>query len=93
MAEAAPRRAAGVTYEVLEGRAVVIDAEGSEIITLNEVGTRIWEHLDGVRGVPELVGELLPMFDGVSREEFERDVVAYLGELREAGIVERVETD
>ena len=84
-----PRRAAGVTYEIIEGQAVVIDPEGRELITLNDVGTMIWENLDGNRGVTELVDELLGNFDGVSHEEFEADVVAYLAELREAGIVER----
>ena len=87
MADAAPRRAAGVSYEVVEGQAVVIDPEGRELITLNEVGTQIWEQLDGERGVTELVDSLLGNFDGVSRDEFERDVRAYLDELREAGIL------
>jgi coenzyme PQQ biosynthesis protein PqqD len=87
VADAAPRRAAGVNYEVVEGQAVVIDPEGRELITLNEVGTQIWEHLDGERGVAELVNALLGNFDGVSRDEFERDVRAYLDELREAGIL------
>ena len=77
-----------MTYEVIEGQAVVIDPEGRELITLNEIGTRIWEHLDGQRGVSNLVDELWPNFEGVSREEFESDVVAYLDELREAGILE-----
>jgi hypothetical protein len=88
VAEAAPRRAAGVSYEVVEGQAVVIDPEGRELITLNEVGTQIWEQLDGERGVTELVDALLGNFEGVSREQFEADVVAYLDELRVAGILE-----
>jgi hypothetical protein len=89
MPDDGPRRAAGVTYEIIEGQAVVIDPEGRELVTLNGVGTMIWEHLDGRRGVPELVDELLGNFDGVSREQFEADVIAYLDELREAGIVDR----
>jgi len=83
-----PRRAAGVNYEIIEGRAVVIDPDGRELITLNEVGTLIWEHLDGERDVPALVDELLTEFDGVTREQFERDVRAYLDELRDVGILE-----
>ena len=78
-----------MTYEVIDGEAVVVDPEGRELITLNAVGTQIWEHLDGQREVTELVDELLGNFDGVSREEFEADVVAYLEELREAGLLDR----
>ena len=87
----APRRAAGVNYEVIDGQAVVIDPDGRELVTLNDVGTMIWEHLDGQRGVTELVDELLGNFDGVSRKQFEADVIAYLDELREAGIVSPVD--
>jgi Coenzyme PQQ synthesis protein D (PqqD) len=89
VADAAPRRAAGVTYEVIEGQAVVLDPEGRELITLNAVGTQIWEHLDGQRRVTELVDELWPNFEGVSRDQFEADVVAYLDELADAGLVDR----
>ena len=89
MAESAPRRAVGVAYEVIDGEAVVIDPEGRELVTLNEVGTQIWEHLDGQRGVTDLVDELFGNFSGVSRDEFEADVVAYLDELREAGLLDR----
>ncbi len=77
-----------MTYEVIDGQAVVLDPEGRELVTLNEVGTQIWEHLDGHRGLTELVDDLSGNFDGVSRAEFERDVRGYLDELREAGILE-----
>jgi coenzyme PQQ biosynthesis protein PqqD len=87
VAEAAPRRAAGVSYEVVDGQAVVIDPEGRELITLNEVGTQVWEQLDGERGVTEIVDALLGKFEGVSRDDFERDVRAFLDELREAEIL------
>ncbi len=76
-----------MTYEIIDGQAVVIDPDGRELVTLNEVGTQIWEHLDGRRGVSELVDELLGNFDGVTREQFEADVIAYLDELRDAGIL------
>ncbi len=88
MADAIPRRAAGVSYEVIDGEAVVIDPDGQELITLNGVGTLVWEHLDGERGVTELVDVLLPQLDGVSRDELDRDVRTYLDELRAAGIID-----
>jgi hypothetical protein len=88
MADAAPRRAAGTSYEVIDGEAVVIDPDGQELVTLNAVGTLVWEHLDGRRGIDELVDVLLSQLDGVSREELDRDVRDYLDELRSAGLVE-----
>ena len=77
-----------MNYEIIEARAVVIDPDGKELITLNEVGTLIWEHLDGERDVAALVDELVIEFDGVTREQFEHDLRAYLDELRDVGILE-----
>src|SRR5437867_1942294 len=68
-----PRRAAGVSYEVVDHQAVLIDPDGTELITLNPVGTRIWEELDGGRGTSELATDLLPSFDGVTCDGLERD--------------------
>jgi hypothetical protein len=83
-----PRRAGAVTYEVIDGQAVLIDPDGVELITLNQVGTRIWEALDGRRGASELANDLLPSFMGVSRDQLERDTTAFLTELREAGLLD-----
>lgn len=82
-----------MTYETIDGQAVVIDPEGRELITLNEVGTQVWEYLDGQRKVADLVDELSGNFEGVSREQFEADVVAYLEELGDAGLVDRAARD
>ena len=87
------RRAAGVSYEVVNGQAVLIDPDGVELITLNHVGTRVWEQLDGRRGAAELAGDLLASFEGVSREEFERDIAVFLTELREAGLLDAAADD
>ncbi len=37
-----PRRSPNVTYETIDGRAVLVDVAGTELITLNPVGTLVW---------------------------------------------------
>jgi hypothetical protein len=85
-----PKRAPGVSFEVVDGQAMLIDPEGVELITLNEVGTCVWEELDGRRGSAELAHDLLPRFEGVSRAELERDIGAFLAQLGEARLLDDV---
>jgi hypothetical protein len=82
-----PRRAAGVAYEIVDGQAVVMDPDGTELITLNDVGTRIFEALDG-RDLEAIVDDLLPGFNGVTRANLARDVAEFVNELHEAGLVD-----
>ncbi|MEO1062174.1 MAG: PqqD family protein [Actinomycetota bacterium] len=82
------RRTAGVTFEVADGRAVLLDAEGAMLTTLNPSGTSIWEGLDGRRGVPELAERLAEEHPEVPLRTLEADVQVFLGELVDDGLVE-----
>ena len=42
----APRRSPNVGYDVLDGQAVLIDPVGLEMLTLNAVGTFVWNELE-----------------------------------------------
>jgi hypothetical protein len=85
------RRAADVTYEVVEGRALLVDGQGRELITLNPVGTMVWSALDGELDRDSLADHLLPQLEGVTREQLAADVAAFLDELEAEGLV--VEAD
>jgi len=80
------RRADHVIWEVTGSRAVLLDPDGSELITLNPVGTIIWDAIDGLP--PDAITDLVhPQFDGVTRDRLESDVRAFLGELEELGVI------
>ena len=81
------RRSPDVSYEVVEGRAVLVDGAGSELITLNPVGTLVWNALDGERDAAALADHLIGTFDDVSRAELEADIVEFLSELDACGLV------
>lgn len=82
-----PQRAPDVVYEVVDGRAVLIDPTGVELITLNPVGTLVWQALDSGGDAATLAQRLLPEFEGVTAEQLERDIDAFLGELLGLGLV------
>jgi hypothetical protein len=80
------RRADHVIWEVTGERAVLLDRDGSELITLNPVGTLVWDAADG-RPAADIVDALHPRFEGVTREQLAADVDAFLAELAELGLV------
>jgi len=82
------RRAQDVVFEVVDGRAILIDAEGKELITLNPVGTLVWNALDGGADVGTLADRLLPELTGVTRDVLARDIDAFIDELASLGLVD-----
>lgn len=82
------QRSPRVVYEVVDGKAVLVDPDGVELLTLNPVGTLIWEELDGDREAAALAVALVDRLDGVELPDLERDIVAFLAEIHAAGLVE-----
>jgi len=81
------RRSPNVLYDLLDERAVLIDAQGTELITLNRVGTVVWQALDGERSPVQIADELAGLFEDVDRRRISTDVEAFLDELRRLGLV------
>ena len=81
------RRAADVVYDELHGHAVLLDRNAVRMLTLNPVGTLVWQLLDGDRTCDELTELLLPKVRGVTIEQLEVDVASFLDELVGAGVV------
>lgn len=80
-------RSPRVVYEVVDGQAVLVDPDGVELLTLNAVGTLVWEELDGRRGPNELAADLVSRFTGITVDEFARDIAEFLAEAEGAGLV------
>jgi hypothetical protein len=83
-----PRRSSRVTYEVIDGQAVLLDPDGVELLTLNRVGTLVWEALDGHHDAAELAGVLIDQLDGVTLVQLERDIRAFFDEIVDARLVD-----
>ncbi len=56
------------------------------IYTLNELGTMIWELIDGQKTVNQIVEEICIAYD-VSPEEARKDSLEFLESLEEAGLI------
>lgn len=65
---------------VIDGEAVIMLAEDSEIQVYNEVGSRIYSLCDGQHAIDEIVTMLVDEYN-IDRETATNDVVAFVQEL------------
>jgi hypothetical protein len=75
----------------LGDEAVILGLQDGVYYGLEAVGARVWSLLSVPRRVSEIIALLVEEFD-VSAERCERDVLAFLGDLGERGLI-RLEPD
>lgn len=81
-----PHRDPESVGRILDGEAVVVTPSDSQMHTMNEVGTWLWEKADGSRTVKEIVQELISEFDVEEAVAIE-DIRNFIELLMEKGIV------
>ena len=79
-----------VLYRRVWDEGVVLRKSSGEVLVLNDVGTRIVELCGTVTTVGDLVTRLVQEFD-VEPEHLEADVLEFLQDLRDAGVIEHLE--
>lgn len=80
-------------YSKLAGEAVILNLKAGIYYGLDEVGTRIWELIQGPRTITEVRDAVLEEYD-VDPGRCESDLVAILQNLKSEGIIEvKHETD
>ena len=75
-----PRRNPTAAFRIFEGQATIVLPDGSYIKVLNEVGSRIWELMDGTRDIPGLASVIAGEFE-ITPQEAERDVREFVDDL------------
>lgn len=76
-----PARDNNAMFRIIKDEALIILPSRGETKVLNDVGTTIWNLLDGNRSVNDIVEEVSGTFEGASEEEVRGDVVEFLREL------------
>jgi len=80
-------RALDVVSEMAGDRAILLDSTGAELITLNPVGSLIWNAIEGEASAADLATMLAGHFPQVSESELRADVDEFIEQLRTAGLV------
>ena len=75
--------AASRTYD---GQATIVLPSRAEVKVLNEIGSRVWDAIDGRRTLAQILETLIEDYD-IPREQAERDMIEFVGELRTQGMV------
>jgi hypothetical protein len=76
------------------GETIIVPIRGNvgdlnSIYTLNEVGTKIWELIDGKKSVSKIVEAVRNAYE-VPLEEAEKDSVEFLNSLETAGLIRSI---
>jgi hypothetical protein len=80
------KRNPSAAYRIYDGQATVVLPDRSEVNVLNELGSLVWERIDGSRTVGQIVESVAQEYD-VPVSAAREDVLAFIGELREHGMV------
>jgi hypothetical protein len=75
-----------VLFQEVSGETVLLDLSSENYFGLDEIGTRIWELLNGGASVGEVVDALLGEYE-TDRNTLENDVGELLENLAEAGLI------
>jgi hypothetical protein len=80
-------RSLGSIWRVIEGEVIILTPENATLHVLNELGTRIWELMDGPIRVEEIVSKIVAEYE-VDEETVKKDVLDFLSSLAEIGALE-----
>jgi hypothetical protein len=80
-------RVAGIIANDIDDEKVMMSVEQGQYYALDPIGSRVWELIEKPIRVKDLIDELLPRYR-VERETCERDVLTFLEELHQNGILQ-----
>jgi hypothetical protein len=75
-----------IIARVLENEAVLVLPLRGQVKVLNEVGTRIWTLIDGVRSTGEIITTVCQEYD-TTLETATHDTTEFLAQLADRGII------
>jgi hypothetical protein len=82
----AVQRSDDVVFDLADDRAVLLGADGKELITLNPVGSVVWREIDGQRDAATLAADLHDRFAGIDVDVLREDITVFLAQLVELGL-------
>lgn len=85
--ESVPAHSPDVVAQVVRGEAILVLAEQNKVKVLNELGTRIWEMVDGQQSIRQIAARLCQEYE-VDLSQAEQDTLEFLAELDERGLLQ-----
>jgi len=76
-----------IAWRIIDGEALVVSPKDSLVYPLNDVGTRVWELLDGKKTVSEISSVICGEFEG-DEVAIRDDIADFIENLLKAGLVD-----
>jgi hypothetical protein len=87
-----PTKKSGIVSRILENEspqkteAILVIPDKGEVKVVNEVGACIWELIDGVHSVRDIISIICSQYD-IEEDKAINDINNFLGELEDRGII------
>ena len=81
-----PKKTGSTASRMVESEAVVVSPNEGLVRILNEVGSRVWELIDGNTTVDSIVSQIREEFNA-EQNAVETDVIGFLNDLQNKGMV------
>lgn len=73
-------------YRTYDGQATIVLPSRAQVSVLNEVGSAVWERIDGRRSLQEILDGIMEEFE-ITRDRALTDLEAFVADLRAQGMV------
>ena len=73
-------------YRIYDGKATVVLSDQAEVDVLNEVGSAVWDRIDGARTLAQILDSVVEDFE-VERDRALLDMLEFVAVLREHRMV------
>tara|TARA_B100000925_G_C21810823_1_gene388728 strand:+ start:159 stop:446 length:288 start_codon:yes stop_codon:yes gene_type:complete len=91
MWEKYPRQNPDTPTRTIQGEAVVITPDDSQLHNLNQTATLIWERSNGTQSLEEIFEEMLMTYE-VEAGELRADIIDFIEESQSKGMLELFES-
>ena len=81
------KRQGYLSWDLVDGLAVVVDEAEGKVFNFNQVGTEIWKSLDGQKSEVEIVAAVTSIFDE-KESKIKKEVGKFIKELRRMDLIE-----
>ena len=73
-------------HRTYDGQATIVLPSRAQVSVLNEIGSAVWERIDGRRTLADILDGILEEYD-ITREQALGDLEQFVSALREQGMV------
>jgi hypothetical protein len=80
------KRNPNAAFRIYDGQAMIVTSDPGETMVLNEIGSTIWNRIDGVNTLSRILEAMLNEYD-ISREQAEKDLLEFAGSLHDHHLV------